>query len=318
MKKPNCRSVSFILLCLLFVSLSVWSNSSLGADEIKHSFLGVGKANRVVIVNEDGKIEWKLNLPASDGWVLPDGNVLLALYNTPEFPNGGVVVVDRKTKKFIFKYLGQQKEISTAVPLKNGNILVAELGPKPRAIELDSNAKIVKEMPLQCQKKNFHMQTRMLRVLPNGNYIAPHLLDFAVKEYDPENGKVLKTFPTDDRGREKRDWPFTAIRLDNGNTLIGCTNGNRIIEVDAEGKIVWKVDNQDIGEKLFDDACGVQRLPNGNTVVTSYHAKGNSVKLFEITRDKKVVWRYSGMNAGFHHFQVLTTNGKPVTPNTLK
>ena len=66
------------------------------------------------------------------------------------------------------------------------------------------------------------------------------------------------------------------------------------------------------------DACGVQRLANGNTVITSYHAKGNAVKLFEVTRDKKVVWRYSGMKDGFHHFQILTTNGKPVKENTWK
>jgi len=162
------------------------------------------------------------------------------------------------------------------------------------------------------------MQTRMLRMLPNGNYLAPHLLDFAVKEYDPDSGKVLRSFATDDRGRPKRDWPFTAIRLGNGNTLIACTNGNRIIEVDPRGKIVWKVTNEDLGEKLFDDACGAQRLPNGNTVVSSYHARGAQVKLFEITREKKVVWRYSGMNAGFHHFQVLTTNGKPLKNNTWK
>ena len=78
------------------------------------------------------------------------------------------------------------------------------------------------------------MQTRMLRLLPNGNYIAPHLLDFAVKEYVPDTGKVVRSFATDDRGRDKRDWPFTAIRLKNGNTLIACTNGNRVIEIDAQ------------------------------------------------------------------------------------
>lgn len=287
-------------------------------DAVRHSFLGVGKANRTVIVAEDGSIEWKVDLPASDGWVLPSGNVLLALYGTKEFPNGGAVEIDRKTKKIVFSYKGQQKETSTVVPLPDGTFLLTELGPEPRAVVINRAGEVLKTTPLACQKQNFHMQTRMLRVLPNGNYIAPHLLDFAVKEYDPETGKVLKTFPTDDRGRAKRDWPFTAIRLQNGNTLIGCTNGNRIIEIDGDGKIVWSVTNEDLGENLFDDACGVQRLPNGNTVVTSYHAKGNSVKLFEVTRDKKVVWRYSGMNAGFHHFQILTTNGKPVVENTWK
>lgn len=306
---------NLIVICFLF---GHGLSSTSHADQIRHSFLGVGKANKAVIIAEDDSVEWKVDLPASDGWVLPGGNVLLALYGTKGFPNGGVVEVDRKTKKIVFEYKGQQKETSTVQLLKDGTFLVAELGPEPRALVITRQGEVVKSTPLQCQKKNFHMQTRMLRVLPNGNYIAPHLLDFAVKEYDPKTGKVLRSFPTDDRGRARRDWPFTAIRLENGNTLIACTNGNRIIEVDSSGKIIWSVTDDDIGEKLFDDACGAQRLPNGNTVISSYHAKGNQVKLFEVTRDKKVVWKYSGMNAGFHHFQILTTNGKPLKHNTWK
>lgn len=311
---PFFRTAGFALVICATLLVSC-ANAD---DVIKHSFLGCGKANRAVIVDEDGKVQWKYDKPASDGWVLGNGSVLLALYPTQGFPNGGVVEVDRATKKTVFEYQGQQKEISTVQQLADDRFLVAELGSEPRAIVINRSGKILQKMPFQCQKGNAHMQTRMLRVLPSGNYIAPHLLDFAVKEYEPDTGKVVSSFPTDDRGRDKRDWPFTAIRLKDGNTLIGCTNGNRIIEVDGKGKIVWSVTNEDIGERLFDDACGVQRLPNGNTVVTSYHAKGNAVKLFEVTREKKVVWRYSGMNAGFHHFQILTTNGKAIADNNWK
>lgn len=311
----------FRTLSALSLSALLLTSSSLRADhhgKVTHSFLGLGKAARTVIVGEDGKVEWKVDLPASDGWVLANGNVLLAVYPCKEYPKGGVAEIDRKTKKALFAYQGQQREISTVQLLPDGNYLVAELGPQPLARTINRKGEVLHDMPLQCQKKNAHMQTRMLRRLANGNYIAPHLLDFAVKEYDPKTGKVLKTFPTDDRGRDKRDWPFTAIRLANGNTLIGCTNGNRVIEVDGKGKIVWKVDDADIGEKLFADACGVQRLPNGNTVITSYHAKGKQVKLFEVTRDKKVVWKYDGGKHGFHHFQILTTNGKPLKDATMK
>lgn len=303
------------ILCL-FLSVAFAFGAS--AQEITHSFLGVGKANKSVIIGEDGEEIWKMDLPASDGWVLPNGNVLLALYGCKGFPNGGAVEIDRETKEIIFRYQGSQKETSSVQKLPNGNYLVAELGPKPQAVEVNPKGEVVKTTPLACQVKNAHMQTRMLRQLPNGNYLAPHLFDFAVKEYEPGTGKVLKTFPTDDRGREKRDWPFTAIRLANGNTLIGCTNGNRVIEVDADGKIVWSVDNKDLGEDLIKDACGVQRLPNGNTVISSYYAKGDQVKLTEVTRDKKVVWRYAGKPAGFHHFQILTTNGKPIEGTPLR
>ena len=295
---------------------------SADAEEVRHSFLGVGKANRTVIVGEDGKVKWRVDFPARDGWVQPNGNVLLALYGTKDYPNGGVVEIDRDTKEILFSYKGQQKEISSVQALGNGQYLVAELGPEPRAIVINRAGQIVKAMPLQCQKGNAHMQTRMLRQLPNGNYVAPHLLDFAVKEYDSATGDVLRTFPTDDRGRDKRDWPFTAIRLDNGNTVVGCTNGNRVIELDPQGNIVWSVDNDDIGEALIDDACGIQRLPNGNTVITSYHAQGTSVKLLEVTRDKKVVWKFDGadtdLRAGFHHFHILTTNGEPIRENHLR
>ena len=317
--RPSSRLGITLVAILSFASFSIQVKPvRADADAIQHSFLGVGKANKVVIVGEDGSLEWTFDMPASDGWVLPNGNVLLALYGTKGFPNGGVVEVERETKRIVFQYKAQQKETSTVQPLPDGKFLVAELGPEPRALVINRQGEVVTTTPLQCQKKNFHMQTRMLRMLPNGNYIVPHLLDFAVKEYTPDTGEVVRTFATDERGREKRDWPFTAIRLKDGNTLIACTNGNRIIEVDADGGIVWSVTNEDLGESLFDDACGAQRLPNGNTVISSYHAKGDQVKLFEVTRDKKVVWRYSGMNAGFHHFQILTTNGKPLKENSWK
>jgi len=294
-------------------------NTTRAADEdIQHSFLAVGKANGAVIVDESGQVVWHMDLPCSDGWVLPNGNVLLAMYGTKDFPHGGVVEVERKSKKIVFQYQGTQSEISTVQKLPNDHYLITELGDSPQAVVVNLQGEVTHVTPLACQKENHHMQTRMLRVLPNGNYLAPHLLDFAVKEYDPKSGEVLRSFATDDRGRETRDWPFTAIRLADGNTLISCTNGNRIIEVDADGKIVWSVSNEDVGETLFSDPCGAQRLPNGNTVITSYHATGDQVKLFEITRDKKVVWKYSGLQAGFHHFQVLTTNGQPLSDNTWK
>jgi hypothetical protein len=287
-------------------------------EPITHSFLAMGKAARTSIIGEDGKVEWKIDLPASDGWVLPNGNVLLAVYPCTDYPNGGVAEIERATNKIVFSYQGQQKEISSVQPLPDGNLLIAELGPTPRARVINRKGEVQSDMPFACQVKNVHMQTRMLRQLSNGSYIAPHLLDFAVKEYDPKTGDVLKTFPTDDRGRDKRDWPFTAIRLNNGNTLIGCTNGNRVIELNPEGAITWKVDNDDLGKNLIKDACGIQRLPNGNTVIASYGAKGDAVKLTEVSPDKKVVWTYSGGKHGIHHFQILTTNGQPLKNGTLR
>src|SRR5438132_1120426 len=108
----------------------------------------------------------------------------------------------------------------------------------------------------------------------------------------------------------KECWPFTAIRLENGNTLVNLTHGNRTVELDPAGKVVWQVTNDDLGAPLFRDPCGAQRLPNGNTVIASYGMSGKGVKLFEVTREKKVVWTWSSDRPGVHHVQILETNGK--------
>jgi sugar lactone lactonase YvrE len=137
------------------------------------------------------------------------------------------------------------------------------------------------------------------------------LLDKVVREYTPE-GKIAWEVKTP-------HWPFTAIRLDNGNTLIGCTLGNLVIEVDANGKTVWQLSNDDLAGKPINDACGAQRLPNGNTVITSHHAGAKQVKLLEVTPDKKIVWTYTdNRNFGIHHFQILDTNGKAIECRPLR
>jgi len=76
---------------------------------------------------------------------------------------------------------------------------------------------------------------------------------------------------------------------------------------------------RDLPNKPINDACGGQRLPNGNTVFTSHHATTNQVKLFEVTPDKKIVWTYTdSRKSGIHHFQILDTNGKPLAGKPLR
>lgn len=83
------------------------------------------------------------------------------------------------------------------------------------------------------------------------------------------------------------NWPFTAIRLANGNTLINCTYGHVSIEVDKAGKTVWQVDNTSFDKPLIKDACGGQRLPNGNTVIACYGIGADRTKMIEVTPEKK-------------------------------
>jgi hypothetical protein len=281
-------------------------------DDIQHSFFVAGP-DFTGIIDEDGKEIWDSGRAgARDGWVLPNGNLLITW--------GDVVREFTRDKKVVFEYKKnpENRELSTAQRLEDGNTLITELGKKPRLLEVDADAQIVLQFPLQPETDNGHMQTRMARKLANGNYLVPHLFAFKVKEYTP-TGKVVKEFPTDASdlgGREAKNWPFTAIRMDNGNTLICLTHGNKVIEVDADGNVLWKVTNDDLPGNPIDDACGGQRLPNGNTVITAYHAKVG-VKLMEVTPEKELVWTYEGKNR-VHHFQILTTNGKPLEGTPLK
>ncbi|MGV3720854.1 MAG: hypothetical protein ACO1SX_08080 [Actinomycetota bacterium] len=292
-------------LALLAASLGVVALGAHAAEpKITHSFLATGAETR--IVSAEGKVTWDYPRATRDGWVLPNGNLLLTLAG-----NGGGVVEVTPDKKVVLEYKGSQAEVDTAQRLPDGNTLLTEAGPRPRILELDSTGKVVKEVPLTTQLENTHLQQRMTRKLPNGNYLVPHALEKVVKEYTPA-GKVVWSAKTP-------NWPFTAIRLANGNTVVGCTVGNVVVELDARGEIVWQVSNDDLPGKPLSDCCGVQRLPNGNTVITSYRTKPGEVRLTEVTREKKVVWTYTDDRpAGIHHFQILDTNGEPLKGTPLR
>lgn len=304
--KFSCRHL------LVFAALMSVTSVCHAETDVTHSFFVAGPTF-TGIIDEQGDPTWDAGRPsARDGWVLENGNVLIAWND--------VVREFTREKKVVFEYTldAANRELGTVERLPNGNTLITELGAKPRLLEIAADGTVAVEVALQPETDNAHMQTRMARKLANGNYLVPHLLAFKVKEYTPA-GKVVQEFPTDMEelgGRKAKNWPFTAIRLENGNTLVCLTNGNKVVEMDATGKVVWQVSNKDFDHKPFDDACGGQRLPNGNTVITAYHAK-RGIKLFEVNRDKQIVWTYEGPHRA-HHFQILTTNGKPIAGKPLK
>ena len=281
---------------------------------IKHSFLATGGETR--IVDGEGKTVWKYPASTRDGCVLPNGNLLLAVSkNKADYPGGAVVELTRDLKK-VFEFKGSQSEVNTAQPLPNGHILLTEAGDKPRILEVDRDGKILVEVPIQAQTGNHHMQTRMTRKLDNGNYLVPQLGEKAVREYTPE-GKIVWEFKSPENLKEAL--PFTVVRLPDGHTLITLTHCDTVVETDKEGKIVWQFSNADVPEKLIADATGAQRLPNGNTVICSYHIGEKHTKLIEVTPDKKVVWTFEeDKQPGIHEVQVLDTNGEPIAGVPLR
>jgi len=303
-----------ILPCTLLLAATL---SGFGADseppKITHSMFIAG--SQTAILAGDGTVLWQYPAATRDGFVLPNGDLLLAVSKNKDYPGGAVVELTRDNK-VVFEFKGTQAEVNTAQLLPNGNIMLTEAGDKPRLLEVDRSGKVVVEFPLQCQNTNHHMESRMARKLANGNYLVPQLLDKVVREYTPE-GRIVWEYKTPEDLKE--DWPFTAIRLPNGHTLINLTHSNTSVEVDQDGKVVWQLSNADLPTPLLKDPCGAQRLPNGNTVITSYGAGDQTVKMLEVTPDKKVVWTYEReQKGGIHEFQILDTNGVPLEGAPMK
>ena len=87
-----------------------------------------------------------------------------------------------------------------------------------------------------------------------------------------------------------------AYVLDNGNILVFDSNGDlanggtsRVLEIDPVTlAITWEFP-ADTGESLLgSDSSGVQRLPNGNTLV----ADAGGARILEVTSAGNIVWEY--------------------------
>jgi hypothetical protein len=286
------------LLCFIGATLALTA-----ADR---SFLMLGGLTQ--IVDASGKATWKYPAVTRDGYILPNGNLLLTLSKTKAYPGGAVVEVTRD-QKVIWEYKGTQTEVNTAVLLDNGNVMLTEAGDKPRLLEVARDGSIKVEIPLGCQITNHHMQSRMARKLPNGHYLVPQ--EKTVREYDAA-GKVVWERQSPESELDNRS--FCCLRNAAGHTLISLTLGNHIIEVDESGEIVWELRDGDLPGVPVNRTTALSWLPNGNIVFSNYAARAPQAKLVEITRDKKVVWSYTdATNQGVHEFQLLDEAGKPLT-----
>lgn len=318
--KPPFRSLLTLLSLLVLNQVS--DRRALHAAEtdvrqvsatgIRHGILLCG--NTTVLINEENEVVWEVAKPSRDGYALTNGNILFSASNVATEMN--------RSGQTVWTYALDpiNKELGTAVRLENGHTLVVERGPKPRLLEVTRHGQIAAEIPLQPETDNDHMQTRMARKLPNGHYLVPHLLAFKVKEYDPAGNVVaeIRSDLPELGGREAENWPFTAIRMENGHTLVNLTHGNKTAIFDAAGKVVWKVDNGDL-EGRFADPCGGQLLPNGHVVITSYAQRDPSkVRVFEVNPQKEVVWELFHPKAYAHGIHVVSTQGRPLEHPFMK
>lgn len=260
--------------------------SGRGAESIRHKilFFEYGKGpNRLLELDESGKVVWEHKPPSISVIfeVLPGGNLLYAYGGKPT----GVREVTRKGEE-VWNYVSKCPQVLGCNRLANGNTLIAEQGPC-QAVEVDPKGNVVRITPLTTSEKGYHLQVRNIHKLPNGNILAAHEGEGAAREVDPE-GKVVWEY----KGVENAG---DAQRLPNGNTLISCGTQKRVIEVTPDKKIAWEFGPGDAPELNITWVSSIQVLPNGNIVVGNFlrNQEGKGAHAFEVTRDKKVVWKWA-------------------------
>ena len=255
--------------------------------------------NRVALLNERGEVIWDYSVPhPQDAWMLPNGNILTTYYQ-------GVREVTR-AKQIVWEYkTTKPNEIPCCQPLPDGNVLIGIVG-ECRLIEVNRRGEIVHEVRLTTTEKKPHAQFRMCRKTPEGTYLVPFTAEGAVREYDA-TGKVLREFP-------RNPSPVAALRLPNGNTLISA--GGAVTEYDTANNIVWRVDADWFPDIQFGTLAGLQRLPNGNTIVCNWNTRDTGDRIgahiFEVTPDKRIVWQVTGATIGqVAQCQILTPDFRP-------
>jgi hypothetical protein len=310
-------SLGKILMCVL-VGVS---GSVLGAG---HPFFAAGwKSGGPAVYDAAFKKQWQQESPDefTDGWVLPDGGIVYSFSKRKE-GIAGVVRLDPKKNKLWEYRVPQGHDNHSCQPLPHGGFLLGECGKQALwMVEIDLDGKLLKRVKVADAPADLHHAFRAVRKTPQGTYLgtlmkgAGKLQGGHAYEWDA-TGELLRTFSSGS---------FHAVRLPNGNTLVSDGNGKDgrlLTEYAPDDSIVWALTGEDLEAAglRVNMVCGFQRLADGNTVVSNVkHGKislgakgGETPKVFEVTPDKKVVWKVpaSASPNNMGSIQLLDARGK--------
>jgi len=296
------RRIYVLLACLPLLSALAGAQNN-GDDAVAHRLICCDNGlNKVFIVGKDGGIEWEFDVPVGqDVWRLPNGNYLVS-----HVRGAWEITPD---KQIVWRYESPEgTEVHTCQPLPDGRVMVIECGTS-RIVEVDREGRIVKEVKLHTTTTNVHGQFRNGRKLANGNYLVAFVGENRLVEVDAEGNEVWSYAAPGNC--------FAGVRLPDGNTLIPCGDGHKLIEVNPQGEIVWQIDENELPGNPLRFVAGVQRLPNGNTLVCNWGGHGHVGEqplIFEVTRDKQIVWELKDYDRfrTISHVMALDVEGEPL------
>lgn len=315
-------------LAPLFLTIAVVTPPATAADPAQlRSFIAADSSRqRIAIISEDGSIRWEHRIgPLHDLHVLPSGNILLQLSWTH------VAELNPETGKTVWEYdashspdnQGLRVEIHAFQRLEGGSTLIAESG-SARLLTLAPDLSRQAIVPLKVARPDAHHDTRLVRSLKNGNFLVCHEAEGIVREYRPD-GSTAWEYAVPLFGRERRpghgvdafgNQVFSALRMENGNTLIGTGNGHSVIEVTPAGQVVWSLHQNELPGIRLAWVTSLQLLPSGNILINNCHAGPKNPQLIEVTREKRVAWSFLDFERfgdALTNSQVLSVNGQAVT-----
>lgn len=257
--------------------------------------------NKLQIIEADGTTSWEMKWGGiHDIHRLPNGNIMVQ--------QGHATIVEIEPHgKVVWKYdagksngnQGKRVEVHAFQPLADDTLMIAESG-SARIIEIDRTGKLLKEIKLKTNRPSAHSDTRLVRKLDNGHYLAAQEADGFVREYDGD-GKIVWEYEVPMFGRDAKrghgpeafgNRLFSAVRLKNGNTLIGTGNGHSVIEVTPAKQIVWKIEQNDLTGIRLAWVTTLEVLPNGHYMIGNCHAGPGQPVLVEVDpKTKRVVWQ---------------------------
>jgi hypothetical protein len=211
------------------------------------------------------------------------------------------IVPDLKTGKggpIVWDYEGGGKgtEVHSVQPVGDQQVWVMQNGTPPKLMLFDkARNTVLRTVSFEAGEK-VHGQFRHVRVTAEGTFVVAHLNLGKVVEYAADGTTVLFSTPAPSA--------WAAVKLKNGNYLISGNQNKYVREVNPKGVTVWELEQKDVDFPLF-NIQETMRRANGNTLVNNWVSTNTrpraewpgTVQVFEVTPDKKVVWKLSSWSA---------------------
>lgn len=298
--RPRSALVALALAAVVAPARSEAPPSAVQTGPPRRVIAADSSTKTLAAISPDGRVEWKLPCGAiHDLHLLPNGHLL--------YQDGWTTIVELDAdRRPVWTYdakgngnADRPAEVHAFQRVADGATMVVESGPA-RILEVDRAGVVTRQVPLTVKSPSAHSDTRNARKTAAGTYLVAHEKDGVVREYDA-TGRVVWEFDVPLFDREKKpghgpeafgDQVYSAVRLDNGNTLIGTGNGHGVLEVTPAKELVWQVGQRDLPGVVLAWVTQVERRPNGNTILVNCHAGPEQPQILEITPDKRVVWSF--------------------------